>query len=218
MILPTIFLFICILPLYHSFIEDGIITQKLRPSFKTIHSLNDSSLDSFFKENNRALIEFYAPWCSHCVRFQSEAYKIAETIHKRPQKISFAAIDITNNSKLATQFEVRGIPTLFFIQKGKVWKYEGSLTHDSIVAFIDSTPKQAYLSIWNSPLGPVGVLRGRFGTVKAFLMNILPSFMAYSGFSRWAAFFTLVIGVAFTIIIITILVVFLSVDHKYKSH
>jgi thiol-disulfide isomerase/thioredoxin len=182
--------------------------------------LNDSTVETYFKKNKIALVKFYAPWCYHCVRFQSEANRIAETIERKSKKVSFAAVDITNNSKLASQFEVRGIPSLYYIQNGKVWKYEGNLNHDSVVDFVENSRNYPYMPSWKSPLGPMGTVRGYLGSLRSSFFSILPWFVAHYGVSRWAAFFILVVGFAIVILVITALSVYFSVksSSKIKHH
>merc|ERR1719410_2181555 len=53
------------------------------------------------------LMKFYAPWCGDCTRF----------------------------SKVATEFGIKGFPTIMFLKGDDVYSYDGDRTREDIVAF-----------------------------------------------------------------------------------
>ena len=173
-------------------------------------NLNASNINTFLRTNPKALLKFWAPWCVHCIRFQDEFLRIVETSNSLSQNISFASIDITNNARISSQFDVYGIPSLFFVLNGKVWRIEGSLSHDSVIHFVEHAKTYPSIDTWQSPLGPLGTLRGYFGATKEFLFNILPHCVQYFKISRWTAFFGLIVGVAVTVLVATVIFVLVT--------
>ena len=126
------------------------------------------------------------------------------------QNISFASIDITNNARISSQFEIHGIPSLFFVHNGKVWRIDGSLTHDSVINFVENAKKYPSLNEWQSPLGPFGTVRGYLGAGKEMIQNILPRCVQYFKVSRWTAFFGLIVGASITVLVATVVFVLVT--------
>ena len=186
----------------------------LPPASLATHSLNSSNIENFLKSNPKALLKFWAPWCVHCIRFQDEFHRIVETSTAMSQNISFASIDITNNARISSQFEILGIPSLFLVHNGKVWRVEGSLTHDNVIRFIENAKKYPSLNEWQSPLGPLGTLRGYYGASKELILNIVPRCVQYFKVSRWTAFFGLIVGASATVLIATVIFVLVTQDWK----
>jgi thiol-disulfide isomerase/thioredoxin len=195
-----------------------IVVQGLQPITSIVYALNSSNIDEYMSKNKKILLKFYAPWCSHCVRFDQEFRRIIDTSNSLHHNISFAAVDISSNDRISTQFDIHHIPSVFFISRGKVWKFEGALNHDSVLEFIVKSHKTPSLPLWVSPLGPIGFLRAVWGTVKETFASILPRFTEYSGLSRWTSYFILIALFATTILVGTSVFVYIRVVSSIKSH
>ena len=96
--------------------------------------------------------------------------------------------------------------------KGKVWKYDGQLDHDSVIEFVDNARLIPYMSSWVSPLGPMGFIKGLRGTFKSTILRAFPLFVKYFGVSRWTGFFIVVICFAVAVLVLAALVAYASVD------
>lgn len=86
----------------------------------------DSSRSTFEKtipKNKICLVKFYSPFCPACVNFNDRVPEIKE----RYPKIVWFDINTNDNPKLARDYGIHYIPTVFIYEKGKeVGKLEGA--------------------------------------------------------------------------------------------
>ncbi len=84
---------------------------------KPIH-INDSEFDSkVLKSSLPVIVVFWAPWCGPCKMIAPLLEKIAE---EYGDKLTIAKVNTDENSEWAMKYGVQGIPTLLFIDHGKV--------------------------------------------------------------------------------------------------
>eukprot|EP00043_Microstomoeca_roanoka_P020815 m.254116 g.254116 ORF g.254116 m.254116 type:complete len:531 (+) comp17707_c0_seq1:3-1595(+) len=104
--------------------EDGVIIA------------TDSNFDDVVKQNEFALVEFYAPWCGHCQALAPEYAKAARQLESSGSPVVLVKVDCTSEEKLAERFEIQGFPTLRFFRNGVDSEYSGGRTADEIVAWV----------------------------------------------------------------------------------
>lgn len=91
-----------------------------------VKTLVGGNFDKVVDGSKDALIEFYAPWCGHCKKFEPEYVKLATSL-KSETNLVIAKMDATaNDPPLA--YKVEGFPTIYFIPAGTETplKYEGN--------------------------------------------------------------------------------------------
>ena len=82
------------------------------------------------------LVEFYAPWCGHCKKLAPEYSKAAKKLLSNNPPIRIGKVDATENTKIASEYQVQGYPTLkYFVNKSPI-EYTGGRTEDTIVSWI----------------------------------------------------------------------------------
>lgn len=64
------------------------------------------------KQDKPILLDFYADWCGPC----KTLLPIVDDLAKENEDFEIVKINVDNNQELASQFQVRSIPALFFIK------------------------------------------------------------------------------------------------------
>jgi len=132
------------------------------PTFKSVLKLNSRNFDTEVRKSKIMLVEFYAPWCSHCKQFESTYNDIYRTLQRDyPQlKITVAKVDGSYERALSSRFNIRGYPSFYLIDGWSVWAYQGSRKKEDMVKFaVSEYTDLEPIPFLNSPFGPLGLLK-----------------------------------------------------------
>ncbi|XP_017840246.1 protein disulfide-isomerase A6 homolog [Drosophila busckii] len=83
------------------------------------------------------LVEFFAPWCGHCKNLEPEWAKAAKELKG---KVKLGALDATAHQSKASEYNVRGYPTIKFFPAGSrrasdAQEYNGGRTASDIISW-----------------------------------------------------------------------------------
>ena len=112
----------------------GNCHKELPPMYYQPQQLTDRTFDSFIKEyNGPVLVEFWAPWCPHCVSLAPTMRTVAAILAGATVVIQ---VNTQENQALAGRFGVRGIPVLMLLKDGKVVdQLSGAQSSEAIVTW-----------------------------------------------------------------------------------
>ena len=95
---------------------------------------NTETFGSIIKADKPVLVDFFATWCGPCQMLMPVLKQVKDSLGDR---VTIIKIDVDKNQELASQFKVRGVPTLALFQHGKViWRKSGLLTKEELLRAI----------------------------------------------------------------------------------
>lgn len=94
----------------------------------------NTNFDTIIKSEKPVLIDFFATWCGPCKTLAPILKEVKDNLGER---ITIIKIDVDKNQQLASQYQVRGVPTMILFQNGKqLWRQSGVLSKEEIVKTI----------------------------------------------------------------------------------
>ncbi|CAI5672781.1 protein disulfide-isomerase TMX3 isoform X2 [Oreochromis niloticus] len=95
-------------------------------------------LDDTFKDtrvNDVWLVDFYAPWCGYCKKLEPIWHEVGAELKSSGSPVRVGKMDATAYSGMASEFGVRGYPTIKLLKGDLAYNYKGPRTKDDIVEF-----------------------------------------------------------------------------------
>jgi thioredoxin 1 len=94
----------------------------------------NSSFENIIKSEKPVLVDFFATWCGPCKVLGPILKEVKENLGDR---ISIIKIDVDKNQQVASQYQVRGVPTMILFQNGKqLWKQSGVVEKGDIIKVV----------------------------------------------------------------------------------
>lgn len=95
-----------------------------------------SNFSSLINKDKPVLVDFFAEWCGPCKMMSPILKEVKEALG---EKVSVIKIDVDKNQELATQLQVRGVPTLILYKNGKqLWRQSGVVQKNDLINLIKS--------------------------------------------------------------------------------
>ncbi|KAB2097890.1 hypothetical protein ES319_A01G201400v1 [Gossypium barbadense] len=118
----------------------AISAEESSESKEFVLTLDHSNFTDTVSKHDFIVVEFYAPWCGHCKHLAPEYEKAASILSKHDPPIFLAKVDADDeaNKDLASQYDVKGYPTLQILRNGgkNVQEYKGPREADGIVEYL----------------------------------------------------------------------------------
>ncbi|XP_075684493.1 protein disulfide-isomerase TMX3 [Rhinoderma darwinii] len=95
-------------------------------------------LDESFKETRQEdvwLVDFYAPWCGHCKKLEPVWNEVGIEMRSSGSPVRVGKMDATVHSSIASEFGVRGFPTIKLLKGDSAYNYRGPRTKEDIIEF-----------------------------------------------------------------------------------
>jgi len=83
----------------------------------TVQVTDDNFQTEIAGADGLAMVDFWAEWCGPCRMIAPIVEQLAEQYQG---KVKVGKLDVDANQRIATQFNVRSIPTILFFKDGKV--------------------------------------------------------------------------------------------------
>ena len=81
------------------------------------------------------LIDFYADWCGPCKMLAPILEEVKDALK---ENVKIIKIDVDKNPQLASQYQVRGVPTLILFNDGtQKWRQSGVLSKNELINVIE---------------------------------------------------------------------------------
>lgn len=95
-----------------------------------------SSFQKLINSEIPVLIDFSADWCQPCKALKPILKQVAKATEGKARIIK---IDVDNNPDIASQLEIRGVPTMIIYKEGKqLWRQSGVMPASQIVVILES--------------------------------------------------------------------------------
>ena len=79
--------------------------------------VNSSNFDQTVKKSSTpVLVDFWAPWCKPCTMVSPILDELADEYSGR---VTFAKVNVDDNSQIATSYNVMSIPTMIIFKDGE---------------------------------------------------------------------------------------------------
>lgn len=93
-----------------------------------------STFNNIIQSEKPVLIDFFATWCGPCQTLAPILKQVKDNLGDR---ISIIKIDVDKNQQIASQHQVRGVPTMILFQKGKqLWRQSGVIGANDLARII----------------------------------------------------------------------------------
>ena len=102
----------------------------------TIKISDDSFEDEVINKGKPIIVDFWAEWCGPCKQIGPILDEISEEYKER---ITIGKLDVDENPEIASQYQIRGIPTMMLFNNGSLvdTKVGGNLSKNDLIQWID---------------------------------------------------------------------------------
>lgn len=94
----------------------------------------NTKFNALINQDALVLVDFYADWCGPCKMLAPVLQEVKSVLQ---DDVKIIKINVDEYESLASEFMVRGVPTMLLFKKGKLlWRQSGLLTKNDLVNII----------------------------------------------------------------------------------
>ncbi|KAH9691223.1 protein disulfide isomerase-like 1-1 [Citrus sinensis] len=153
----------------------AISAEENAESKEFVLTLDHSNFSDTVSKHNFIVVEFYAPWCGHCKKLAPEYEKAASELSSHDPPVVLAKVDANEeaNKELASQYEIRGFPTIKILRNGgkTIQEYKGPREADGIVEYLKKQSGPASAEIKSAEDASSFI-----GEKKVVIIGVFPNF------------------------------------------
>ncbi|CAF1067819.1 unnamed protein product [Didymodactylos carnosus] len=132
-------------------------TENVEDNEDKVHILNAQTFTQGVSFEGYAFVNYFAPWCSHCIKLAPVWSQLAKKFSKHPE-IRISKVDCTANELLCRDHGIRAFPTLLFYRFGElIVEYNSFKDLDSLYDFVvkqvESNNDEHFLNEDNDDIG-----------------------------------------------------------------
>ncbi|GAB0094447.1 Thioredoxin domain-containing protein 5 homolog [Sergentomyia squamirostris] len=120
--------------------EKEVTEEEKKPEIpEAVQGLQELTDETFgkFVASGKHFVKFYAPWCGHCQKLAPTWTDLAKALEHQ-KTVSISKLDCTQYRPICLDFEVKGYPSLLWIEDGKkVEKYSGGRSLEDLKAYVE---------------------------------------------------------------------------------
>ncbi|VXC21521.1 Thioredoxin [Flavobacterium sp. 9AF] len=95
----------------------------------------NAKFNSLINQKELVLVDFYAEWCGPC---KTMSPILQETKAVLKDNVRIIKINVDQYQDLASEFSVRGVPTLILFKEGKMlWRQSGVVSSKDLVSIVN---------------------------------------------------------------------------------
>lgn len=93
-----------------------------------------ANFNEIINQNSKVLVDFFATWCGPCKAMSPILQDLKKDLG---DKLTIIKIDVDKNPKVATNYNVQGVPTFILFENGKQkWRQSGMVTKQELLKII----------------------------------------------------------------------------------
>jgi len=82
-----------------------------------VEIVTEENYEEFLESNERVVLDLWATWCVPCVYMDPIVESLAE---KFEGKIKFGKVNVEENKKVPSKFEIQSLPSILFIENQEI--------------------------------------------------------------------------------------------------
>ena len=100
------------------------------------NNLTTMNYNELIRSSRVVLVEFYAPWCSHCKKMMPVVERVKDSA---AADVKVERFDVDRYADLAEQNAISSYPTFIIYRNGtEMWRQSGEMSEMELLAAIES--------------------------------------------------------------------------------